>query len=214
MTNSANIKNIILFGPPGAGKGTQAEKLISLMGFEKVATGDFARELMNEESERGERVREAMKNGQLAPNEIINEYVAEKISNFDENKGILFDGFPRDLAQAEELEKIMEKAGRIIDKVFYIKCDEEGLIKRLEKRRLCTECGKITDTAGETCPSCGGKLIQRRDDEPEVIKKRLVEYNEKTKPVIDYFKEKGLIVEVNGDQPIEDVHKEIIQNLR
>ncbi len=207
--------NLIFLGPPGAGKGTQAKKLVQLLGIPQISTGDILREKRKEDSPLGRQIREIMASGKLVPDEIVIEIVKERLSQPDCEKGFILDGFPRTIPQAEALDKVLEEMGKKLDAVVYIEVPEEELIKRISGRRVCEKCGeeyhiifKPPKVEG-VCDKCGGKLIQREDDKEEVVKKRIEVYNESTAPLIDYYEKKGLLKRINGVAPMEEVFESI-----
>ncbi len=178
--------NILLLGPPGSGKGTQALKLVGEFNLKYISTGDFARQIAGEKSEEGERVRRALAEGKLVPNEIIDNYVEGELSKLKTYEGVIFDGYPRDLEQALNLEKFLSKFGRKKILVIYLDVSEGNIIKRLLKRK-------------------------RSDDKPSIIKKRIEEYIKKTKSVLKYFRDKEILKEVDGNGSIEEVYKKILK---
>ena len=205
--------NIVIMGPPSSGKGTQAELLAKKKNLYHFSTGDALRQEVKSGSLLGKKISEIMDAGELVPPEIINEIVKKVIN--DHPEGIIFDGYPRTLEQAKKLLELT-----IIDKVILIIVNDETVIKRMSSRRICENCGaaynliSLPPKKQGVCDKCGGKLVMRDDDKPEVIKKRLELYHNNTRPIINYFKEQGInVVEINGEPSIEEVSKEIINNL-
>ncbi len=211
--------NLIFLGPPGAGKGTQAKKLVDLLGIPQISTGDILREKKREDSPLGHKVREIMSEGKLVPDEIVIEIVKERLGKPDCGKGFILDGFPRTIPQAEALEKILAEMRKQLDAVVYIDVPDEELIRRISGRRVCEECGeeyhiifKPPRVEG-VCDKCGGKLIQREDDKEEVVKKRIEVYNESTAPLVDFYEKKGLLKKINGVASMENVFESIKTSL-
>ncbi len=207
--------NLIFLGPPGAGKGTQAKKLVELLGIPQISTGDILREKKNEDSPLGKQIREIMAAGKLVPDEIVIEIVKERLAKPDCEKGFILDGFPRTVPQADALEKMLAEMGKKLDAVVYIYVPDEELIKRISGRRVCEKCGEEYHIVYKPpkvdgiCDKCGGKLIQREDDKEEVVRKRIEVYNESTAPLIDYYEKKGLLRKVDGTATMDEVFERI-----
>jgi len=174
-----------------------------------ISTGDISREL----EEANEKIREIIKSGELVPDNVIFNELKRKIEQIPPGKGFILDGFPRTLAQAKKLDEFIFKLGIDISKIIYLNVPEEELIKRLSKRVVCSKCGSVSFDK-KKCSICGGEMIKREDDKLEVILKRIDTYMEKTIPVVDYFRNKGDLVEINGDQPIENVTKDILKAIK
>ncbi|MFQ9924023.1 MAG: adenylate kinase [Beduini sp.] len=207
--------NIILMGPPGAGKGTQAEKLVEKLGLVQISTGDMFRAAMKENTDAGARAKSYMDQGLLVPDEITNDIVKERLLQGNFGNGFILDGYPRNVFQAESLEKISEELNIKIDAVVNIDVDFEKLIGRLSGRRICRSCGatynlkfKPSKVEG-VCDKCGGELYQRSDEDEETVKTRLNTYVEQTQPLIDYYTSKGELISINGDQAMDDVFNDI-----
>ncbi|MBD3260946.1 MAG: adenylate kinase [Candidatus Altiarchaeales archaeon] len=202
--------NLILLGPPGSGKGTQAEKISSDYDVPHISTGNILRHAIDQGTDLGLSAKKYMNEGKLVPDELVDEIVAERLSFLDCNRGFVLDGFPRDLTQAKALEGI-----RGIDTVFLVECPQQTLISRLSNRRECSSCGKIYHLLNNPpnregfCDDCGNKLIQRADDQPQTIKKRLTTYEKETKPLIDYYGEERILVRLDGFQNPDTVYAEI-----
>jgi len=206
---------LIVFGPPGAGKGTQAERIAKKLGIPHVATGDVLREAVAKKTELGVKARGYMERGELVPDGIVVGIVEERLRRPDCEKGFVLDGFPRTLGQAEALDEMLEKLGTSIDVVINLETSEEEIIKRLSNRRTCRVCGAVyhlifnPPKSPGRCDRCGGELYQREDDKEEVIKRRLKIYRVQTKPVIEYYREKSVLRTIDGNKSIEDVSRSI-----
>jgi adenylate kinase len=206
---------LVLLGGPGAGKGTQAELLSEALGIPQVSTGDLFRENLKLETELGLLARGYMERGELVPDEVTVGMVRERLSRDDAMAGAILDGFPRTIAQAEALGALLADLDHRLAVVPYIKVPEDVLLARLAGRWTCRSCGAMyhqifspPQTAGE-CDRCGGKLYQRPDDTPETQKHRIEVYFEQTAPLIDYYRDKGLLVEVDGRPGIDQIQGEL-----
>ncbi len=202
---------MILLGPPGAGKGTQAKGIAARYAIAHISTGDMLRGEVREGTPLGREAKAYMDKGQLVPDEVIIGMVKNRIAAPDCQNGFLFDGFPRTIAQAEALGKITD-----IDLVLDIDVPDERLIARISGRRMCPLCGATYHVSAYTSDkcSCGGTLYQRDDDRAETVTVRLREYHKKTAPLIDYYAQKGLLATVNGDAPVETVADAIARELK
>jgi adenylate kinase len=204
--------NIVLFGPQGSGKGTQAELLASKYNLPILATGDIFRREIKNETELGRKVTSLIKEGNLVPDEITNEIVLSELQKEKYKNGFILDGFPRNMIQLKELEK--ENA---LTHVFELEINDEEVIKRMGTRRICEKCGAIYSLGVKppkqesVCDSCGGALILRGDDKPEAIQKRLDIYHKETEPVLNFYREKGRAIKINGARPIEKVFEDIVK---
>jgi len=210
---------IILFGAPGVGKGTQAKILSKKYNIQHISTGDILRDSISRGTELGLAAKEVVERGDLVSDDLMGGLVKETLSNMDYNNGFILDGFPRTLAQCTLLDEIFDEL-KIDDPYFIIlKADTEIIVNRLTSRRLCTKCATIVnlkDLDGtKTCPNCGAKksCIKREDDKDEVVRKRLNIYRETTFPVIDYYKEKYQLAIINGTDPVDLVTENIIKVL-
>jgi adenylate kinase len=206
---------IILLGAPGAGKGTQAVMLSEKLKLVQVASGDLFRQALRDETELGLKAKEYMDKGQLVPDEITIQMVMERLAAPDCRNGAILDGFPRNLSQAEALDKELENQSKMIDKVVYIKVSEGELMKRLGGRWICRNCqtpyhevDSPPKVAG-VCDRCGGELYQRDDDNEETIKKRLKVYFAETSPLIDYYDRAGKLLEIDGEGSTDEVNRRI-----
>jgi len=204
-----------LFGPPGAGKGTQAKKLKARFGIPQISTGDILREARRKGTELGRKAAEYMDRGELVPDEIILGLVRERLSQMDCRDGFVLDGFPRTIPQAEGLERILEEMGKPLDKVVSLAVPDEVIVERLSARRICERCGQEYNlktrppNKDQVCDLCGGKLIQRPDDVPDTIRERLRVYREKTEPLRNFYLKRGLWIEIDGVGDVEEVFERI-----
>jgi adenylate kinase len=208
---------LVLLGGPGAGKGTQAERLSASLGIPQISTGDLFRENLKRETELGLLAKGYMERGELVPDEVTVGMVRERLSRPDCARGAILDGFPRTVAQAEALGALLADMGTRLAAVPYIKVPEDVLLARLAGRWTCRRCGAMyhelfspPEKAG-VCDKCGGELYQRPDDTPETQKHRIEVYFEQTAPLIDYYREKGLLVEIDGERSIEKVQARLLQ---
>ena len=208
-------KYIVLIGPPASGKGTQAVMLRELLDLPHVASGDLFRENLKNETELGRQAKVYMDRGELVPDDVTIAMVMERLSRPDCAGGAILDGFPRTMAQAEALDHAVAELGHEISVVPYFAVPEEELVERVSGRRLCRVCGESYHVRFNppqqpgVCDNDGGELYQRDDDKPETVRKRLQVYWEQTSPLIDYYRKKGILAEINGDQPIDAVAAEL-----
>lgn len=214
--------NIILMGLPGAGKGTQASKIIKKYPIPHISTGDMFRLAIKNETELGKEAKSYMDKGELVPDSVTIGIVKERLSQSDAKEGFLLDGFPRTVEQAEALNDIMDEFGTQIDRTINVDVDEEELMNRLTGRRICEVCETAYHLVFNppkqegVCDLDGGKLYQREDDNPETVANRLEVNLKQTKPLLDFYKEQGVLVNVDGSKDIDDVFVEIddiLQNL-
>lgn len=203
--------NIVLLGAPGSGKGTQADHLCEQFNVPHIATGDLFRENLKKETELGKLAKGYMDCGELVPDDVTVAMVRERFSRADAKRGFVLDGFPRTLAQAEALTQMLAKMGRQLDGVLYIKVSDEEIVKRLSGRIICKECQmpfhKIFNPF-QHCPynKCHGEyLYQRDDDKPETVRARLETYHTQTAPLIDYYDQAGLLIEIEGEGEVVEV---------
>jgi adenylate kinase len=212
---------VILMGPPASGKGTQADRLQKLLELPHVASGDLFRYNLKNETELGLKAKGYMDKGELVPDDITIAMVLDRLSQPDAQKGALLDGFPRTVVQAEALDEALGGQGYGIDLVLNVQVPHEELIARVTGRRLCRQCGASyhvkfnPPNEPQVCDKCGGELYQRDDDTEEVARKRLDVYDAQTKPLIDYYRDEGLLISVDGNRSIDDVTaalREAIEN--
>ena len=211
---------VILLGAPGAGKGTQVTNVAQNLNLVQMSTGDLFRQAVAEGTELGKQAQAYMKEGKLVPDEITIKMVMGKMTVVDNKSGVVFDGFPRTLKQAEALDKALEETKKKIDKVVYIKVSEEELLKRLSGRWICRNCqspyhsvSSPPKVAGK-CDKCGGELYQRPDDTADTVKKRLKVYFAETAPLIDYYEKAGKLLEINGEGDIEEISRRLVKSLQ
>ena len=207
---------IMLLGPPGGGKGTQAVKLFEKYKLPQISTGEILRAEIKKGSELGKEANQYVSKGLLVPDDIMVKIIKKRIVEKDCKNGLVLDGFPRTIPQAEALDEVLKGLGKKIDKVISIVVSEKFLVERLTGRRLCSKCGAgyhikfSPPKQNGKCDTCGGELIQREDDKEETIKKRFRVYQEQTAPLIRYYRQKGILKEVNGEGDIESVYKLIV----
>jgi len=209
--------NIILIGPPGSGKGTQAKLLEDRHNMKQLSSGDMLRAAVSEGSEIGKQAKSYMEAGELVPDDLVVEIVTDQIEKLGD-KGFILDGFPRNVHQAEVLDRMLGQRDRTIDRVLVIEVDDDLLVERVAGRYTCANCGEgYHDTFKQpekegVCDKCGStEFIRRPDDNPDTVRNRLAVYHEQTKPLIDYYKEQGKVRIADGEQPIEDVTKALEQ---
>ena len=206
---------IILMGPPGAGKGTQAEKLVDLYQIPHISTGDMFRKAQKNGTELGLKAKSYMDQGQLVPDEVTVGIVKERLAEVDCKEGFLLDGFPRTVQQADALDTILAELDMALDCVVNIEVDKAFLVDRLTGRRVCRTCGATYHIANKApkvegvCDKCGGELYQRGDDPIETVSNRLDVYAAQTAPLIDYYKSKGIMSSIDGSKSMEDVLADI-----
>jgi len=210
---------IVLLGPPGGGKGTQAQKLIDKYKIPQVSTGDLFRAAVKNQTELGKKAKAYMDKGQLVPDEIVIGMVKERLSQDDCKKGFILDGFPRTIAQAEALDKMLLDLKMKLDSVVEIEVPDPEVVKRLSGRRTCTRCGAMYHVVFNPskkemkCDKCGGDLYQRDDDNEKTINQRLQVYHNQTAPLIDYYKKREIFKKVEGMGDINDIFKKVVKVL-
>ncbi len=211
---------LVLLGPPGSGKGTQAELLHEKLKLPHVASGDLFREHLKNETELGLLAKKYMDKGQLVPDDVTIAMVRERLQQPDCAQGVILDGFPRTLAQAESLDEMLAGMGRRLNGVLYLAVPDEELVRRLSGRWICSQCQTPYHTLFNPpaeegiCDLCGGELYQRDDDKPETVRARLKVYHRQTAPLIDYYRRAGLLVEVDGAKDIESVNAALLEAIR
>ena len=211
--------NLLIMGLPGAGKGTQADKLVNKFGLTQISTGDLFRKALSEQTKYGVIAKYFMQFGHLVPDDYTIQMVREYLQENEFPNGFVLDGFPRTIIQARELESIAKEFKFNIDAVINLDIELDRLVPRLSGRRTCKECGASfhieynPPKVEGVCDACGGELYQRPDESEEAVKVRLDTYEKQTRPLIDYYTMKGTIININGDQPMEDVFKSIEKSL-
>lgn len=211
------MKNIMFIAPPAAGKGTQAENVVEKYHIPHISTGEILREISKEDSEIGNYVKETMASGGLVKDDITYQLIEDRLNKDDCKKGFIIDGFPRNIDQAYQYDKILDKLGYEVGNVILINIDRKTLEKRITGRRICEKCNAIYNINDENsspkqesiCDECGGKLYQRTDDNLESFNTRYEIYLSKTEPIIKHYKDKGVLSEVDGNDTIENIFKSI-----
>jgi adenylate kinase len=207
--------NLILLGPPGAGKGTQAERISDIYDIPPISTGDIFRENLKEGTELGLKAKEYMDRGELVPDQVVIDIVKDALSKPGNENGFILDGFPRTVAQADALKEMLQQMEKPLDHVLNIQVPDRVVIERLTARRTCRSCGTIYHLLFNPpqkegiCDQCGGELYRRDDDSEETVMARLEEYRAKTQPLIDYYSREGLLRDVEGSAGMEEVLKDI-----
>ena len=207
---------LILLGPPGAGKGTQAKMLTEEYSIPQISTGDILRAAVKDGTAMGLKAKEYMNAGGLVPDEVVVGIVRDRLQEADCKNGFILDGFPRTVAQADALQDSLQEMNKELDRVISLEVDAEALVARLTGRRTCKQCGRGYHVAfdpsrqADVCDICGGLLIQRDDDQEETIRKRLQVYAEQTSPLINYYRETGLLLELDGMLPISQVQEKML----
>lgn len=204
---------LVLVGPPGAGKGTQAQFLAAHYSIPHISTGDIFRANLKASTPLGLQAKGYMDSGQLVPDEVTNEMVKDRLTHDDTANGFLLDGFPRNTVQAEVLRTYLAEKNIPLDAVLELAIDNEIIIKRLSSRRTCKECGAPASPELAQCASCGGQLYQREDDKEEVIAKRLSVYQEQTAPIVDFYRTEGLLITISADGDVAEITKRAIAAL-
>lgn len=200
-----SAETMIILGAPGSGKDTQAEFLVDALGFQIISSG----ELVRLRAQHDDKLHDALEKGDLVSDDVVDDEIISVFALLPDEQPVLLDGYPRTLEQAGRLEKILGENNRKVSKVLYIKVPDEDLVKRIAKRRVCAKCGKFTSDDHKSCPDCGGKLTLRDDDTPKAVKNRLEIFHKTTEPVINFYKERNLLLEVDGKPSIEKVRDSI-----
>jgi len=212
--------NLLIVGPQASGKGTQAEKLVDKFNLAHIEMGGLLRNMAKEDSSFGKQVAELINSGQLVPDEMIIEVINKYLANIGKLDGILFDGFPRIVSQAEYFDNFLSQKGQKLDLVVYLTLPREEVFKRLINRRICSQCGKVFNILTNppkvegVCDFCGGALVIREDDTPEKINKRLDGFENKTVPMIEYYKQKGIVEKLDGNRPIEVIFDDVVERMK
>ena len=201
--------NIVLFGAPGAGKGTQAERLVNEFSIPHISTGDILRAAVKEGTPLGVKAKSYMDAGELVPDQLIIDLMQERLSAEDAQRGFILDGFPRTTMQAAALDTALAESGRRIDCALAIEVPASVIVDRLSSRRVCRACGHTGTAEETTCPTCGGEMYQRDDDKPETIQNRLDVYAKSTAPLIDYYAGAGVLVRIDGNRPVDVVYDDV-----
>jgi adenylate kinase len=202
---------VVLLGPPGSGKGTCAKIIGELYGVPVITTGDMLRATVAQATPLGRTAKGYMDRGELVPDDLVNALVAERLAEPDAANGFILDGYPRSTKQAEALEKHLQKTGKRLDHVLHVQLEDEAIIDRLSKRRSCPRCGAIyhlenkPPRTNSVCDTCATGLVQRDDDRPEVIRRRLEVYGEKTRPLLSFYEKRGEIKTIRGDLPLDEL---------
>jgi len=215
----AEAARVVLLGPPGAGKGTQAKLLVEQYGACQVSTGDILRKAVVEQTPLGKQAAGYINRGALVPDGVIVDLVAERLKDADCQNGFILDGFPRTIPQAEGLDRILNQSGQSLNRVISVEVPKDVLIERLAGRRTCRNCGALAHVIFDppkregVCDRCGGELYQRDDDREETVAHRLQVYENQTAPLVDYYRKRGVLREINGVGGIEEIRDRISQLL-
>jgi adenylate kinase len=210
---------VVLLGPPGAGKGTQAKLLQGEFQACQISTGDILRKAVAEQSQLGKEASEYINRGALVPDSVMVKLVAERLKDNDCRKGFVLDGFPRTIPQAQSLEEILNKIGLVLDRVLLVEVPAKLIVERLAGRRTCRECGAPYHRSFDppkqegVCDRCGGELLQRDDDREETVRARLDVYDAQTAPLVDYYRQRGILREIDGVGKVEDIQNRLIKAL-
>ena len=209
-------ENLVFLGPPGAGKGTQAKMLSQELGLIHISTGDILRSAVEKRTPLGVKAKEYMDRGELVPDDLIIALIEEVLP---QQGGFVLDGFPRTVAQAKALDRLLDRKGMNLSAVILFDVPDDTVVERLSGRRICPRCGAVyhirynPPREDEICDRCGAKLIQREDDREEVIRKRLSVYREQTAPLVEYYSERDILVKLDASRPIEEIHRRLLEIL-
>ena len=208
--------NIVIFGAPGSGKGTQSERIVEKYGINHISTGDVLRAEIKNGTELGKTAKGYIDQGQLIPDELMIDILASVFDSFKDSKGVIFDGFPRTIPQAKALDDALTKIGEKMDYAIDVDVPDENIVNRMGGRRACLNCGATyhivfnpTKVEGK-CDACGADTVLRDDDKPETVQKRLAVYHEQTQPLIEYYDEQGILKSVDGTKPMDEVFSAIV----
>ncbi|MFH0922881.1 MAG: adenylate kinase [Candidatus Micrarchaeota archaeon] len=207
---------IVILGPPGSGKGTAAQQLSKKHGIPHISTGEILRKAISEQTELGKKIAPVINSGKLIPDDLMVDVIRSRLSADDCQEGFLLDGFPRTVTQAEALDGLLAEINLELDAVVNLIVPDDEVIRRLSKRQTCIQCGTIyaADYTKDVCDKCGGRLGIRQDDKPEVVGERLKVYEKQTSPLVKYYREKDLIIEVNGIGSPEEVFRQVEQVIK
>jgi adenylate kinase len=206
---------IVMLGPQASGKGTQASMLADHLDVPHISTGEILRQNIKKKTKLGQQVQSMISKGELVPDDIMNRLVADRLGEEDCAQGFILDGYPRTLAQARALDMVVK-----LDKAIEISISDDEAVKRISGRRTCEKCGEVYSIYQQgmdfnnVCKKCGGNLIIRGDDREEVVLRRLSKYHEETEPLVEFYKQKGSLLKINGERPIQDIAKEIIKRIK
>ncbi len=209
-------KNLVFLGPPGAGKGTQAKMLSQKLGLLHISTGDILRSAVEKKTPLGVKAKEYMERGELVPDDLIIALIEEVLP---QQGGFVLDGFPRTVAQAKALDRLLDSKGMSLSAVILFDVPDDTVVERLSGRRICPRCGAVyhlrynPPREDEICDRCGARLIQREDDREEVIRKRLSVYREQTAPLVEYYSKRDILVKLDASRPIEEIHRRLLEIL-
>jgi len=208
---------LVLLGPPGAGKGTQAVQIVEKYEVVHISTGDILREAVKQKTDLGRVAEACMSKGELVPDEVVIGIVAQRLQNPDCRNGFLLDGFPRTVNQAEALDKVLDEHKMHLNAVINLEIDEEEVVERLSSRRVCSKCAAIYTAGGvqvaDVCGVCGGGVVTRSDDEPDAIRRRLQVFKSQTEPLVKYYSDKGILKPIKATGSVQEVFSRIVRAL-
>jgi len=205
-------KNLVFLGPPGAGKGTQAKRLAKDLNLLHLSTGDILREAVRNQTQLGKKAKDFMDRGELVPDDLIVALIEEVMP---EEGGVVLDGFPRTIAQAQALEEMLARKGLRLDGVVLFEVPDEVVVERLSGRRICPKCGAVyhlktnPPKEDQLCDNCGAELVQREDDREDVVRRRLEVYRRQTSPLVEYYERKGILIKLDASKEIEEVYRDL-----